>query len=433
MPIWPGLAKVLIRTGLAQRIPSIQRVMGDGLPYLRYYNRRILASPNVELQATQAMLSAARPGTVDLTLGAPYLEVNWDPLDVPALHEYPPLTGIDELKEALAERLSETRGLDYDPKHQILVCNGVSQAIGLMLDTFVEPGGAVAVFDPSFFIYRLAAQNREIRVRQIPTWFEDGYTCFHEQKLKRALRGTSVLFVNSPNNPTGSILSEDSLDRIAYWCQRYDVLIFADEVYERFIYDGTHQSIAACRQAQARTIIANSFSKTYGMAGARVGYLAGPRYMVQPMVVTYLSTAPFVSLASQHWALAALQQKSNWFPQLLHRFRNRRDRVSELLSRLKLAHAWPRGAFFFWVDVHSLGYRGVTFADQLLQEQGVLVMPGESCGKSGHRHIRISFAGRDDLLEDGLTRLVRFCADHFGTDASLAIEPVGMETVRRAA
>src|SRR5690606_11203482 len=116
--------------------------------------------------------------------------------------------------------------------------------ISLMLDTFVERRGSVAVFDPTFFIYRLAAQNREIRVRQIPTRVEEGRTQFRETDLRKAIRGATVLFVNTPSNPTGGLLDESTLDRVAYWCRRHDVLIFADEVYERFVYEGRHVSIA---------------------------------------------------------------------------------------------------------------------------------------------------------------------------------------------
>lgn len=413
MPIWPGLAKVLIRTGIAQQIPSIQRVMGDGLPYLKYYNRRILGSPNVELKATQAMLDGIGEDVIDLTSGAPVFRYR-RPIPAPSDMGYPPVAGILPLREAIAEKLERDNGVSVDPEHQILVCNGVSQAIGLVLDTFVEPRGRIAVLDPSFFLYRLAAQNREMRVVHIPTRLKDGYVTLRDGDLKKALRKSTILFVNSPCNPTGGILSESTMDRITYWCRRYDVLLFADEVYERFVYDGRHCSIASLPEARNRTITANSFSKSYGMAGSRVGYVAGPRHLIQPMIVSYLASAPFVSTASQQEALRVLQGGQSWFSAELELLRNRRDRIASHLSAVGVDYEFPHGAFFFWVNVRRFGTDGASFATRLLEEQRVLVMRGESCGPSGRDHVRISFAGEDSQIREGMIRLGCHIAERYG-------------------
>jgi aspartate/methionine/tyrosine aminotransferase len=282
------------------------------------------------------------------------------------------------------------------------------------LDTFVERKGRIAILDPSFFLYRLAAQNREMQVRRIPTWLEDGYVCFQEKDLRKALRGSAVLFVNSPCNPTGGILDEESLARIAYWCRRLDMLVFADEVYERFLYAGRHVSLASFADAAPRTITANSFSKSYGMAGARVGYVAGPQHLIQPMVVTLLSTAPFVSAAAQYEALRALTTSQNWFQVELDKLRTRRDWISSRLKRYGLDFSLPRGAFFFWIRVGGLGMDGASFSQLLLEEEQTLVMRGDTCGDSGREYVRISFAGSVDLIEEGINRLGNLLAKHFG-------------------
>lgn len=411
MPIWVPIAKALINAGMAQKIPSIQRLMGEGLPFLKYYSKRILGSPNVELKATQAMLNDMPEDVVDLSLGAPDFEPGLFTniaLDESAVSGYPPVSGLMSLRKAIAKKLSIDNQVEVDPEHQILVCNGVSQGIGLMLDTFVDWGDRVVVFDPSFFIYRLAAQNRGARIVHVPSWIDGGRTRFEEDALRRALRKAKVLFVNSPANPTGGILSEDDLERIAYWCERHDVLIFSDEVYERFQYAGAHGSIARFPKAKERTITANGFSKSHGMAALRVGYLAGARYLIQPMIVSFLSTAPFVSVGAQQMALSAIERPPEDFQPIRAKYLARRNAVTSALTAAGLVHDLPAGAFYFWVPVRVFGVSGDEFARRLLAEEHVKIMPGTSAGPSGTEFVRISYAGDGQRLGEGLRRLRNF-------------------------
>lgn len=413
MPIPVGIARAMIRAGVAQRVPSIRQLLGDGVRFLRYYNRRILGSPNVELKATQRLLDESPDDLVDLSLGAPSLDPNIarhiDP-DALASSGYPPVSGLLALRNAIAAKLSKYNHLHVDPEWEILVCNGVSQGIGLMLDTFVDRGDLVALLDPSFFMYRLAAENRGARVVQIPTSLENGLTRVRDRDLSRSLRNTRVLFINSPANPTGGILAPETLERIAWWCQRRDVLIFSDEVYEHFSYEQAPISIGSFTAAKERTITANSFSKTFGMSAHRIGYLSGPRYLIQPMIVSFLATCPFVNMASQLMAIDAFNHLDHRAALVRAQFAARRDRMALELHRAGFPFQRPAGAFYFWLPVRPLGLSGLEAASQLMAEERVRVMPGHSSGRGGNDFIRISYAGETAVVEEGLRRLTRFVA-----------------------
>lgn len=411
MPIWTGVAKALIRTGVAGRIPAIRQLMGEGLPFLKYYNGRILGSPNVELRATQALLDAATGDVIDLSVGAPEVDPQIDPraaIGERVASGYPAVAGLPELRSAIADKLQSENGIHVDPQWEVLVTNGVSQGIGLMLDTFVDRGEKVAILDPGFFVYRLAAMNRGCKVHLLPTETAGGKMCIADRDLERGLRRAKVLFLNTPNNPTGGIAERDVLERIAYWCKRRDVLVFSDEVYERFVYRGEHVSIGSLPGMADRTITANSFSKTHALASFRAGYLAGPRYLIQPTIVSFLATAPFVSTASQRMALAALARPTTRLDAMIDRFRRRRRLVADTLRRLGLPADEPPGAFYFWTPIGSLGCTAAEFSSRLLAEQRVVVMPGDSYGIDGTRHIRISYALAETQLIEGLRRLESF-------------------------
>lgn len=408
MPIWPPLARVLIRAGLAGRLPAVRALLGEGVAYLPYFSDRILASPNEELKAAREWLGPSPDGVVDLTIGAPTID-----LPIATRHDdidedgYPPLGGFPTLRRRIAERINEIHRVDFDSRDEIHVTNGVSQAIGLALDTFVNPGDGVAMFDPSYFMYRLAAQHRRARIRDIPSWMEEGETRFHERELRRALRRARLIFVNSPANPTGGVLSRESLERIAWHAKRAGALIFSDEVYEAF-HGGEPLSIAAIADARGRTIVANSFSKSHGLSGHRVGYIAANRHLLGPMTVTCLASCPFVTVASQRLALSALDLPTGFLRLVERRFHSRRVQVVAALTRAGYTFDRPSGAFFVWIDAAPFAYDGMEAARRLLSQAGVRVWPGALSGPSGRTRIRLSFAGEESRLAEGIERLKRF-------------------------
>jgi aspartate/methionine/tyrosine aminotransferase len=414
MPIPAAVAKWGIRLGIVQHLPNVRRLMGDGVSFLRFYSSRTLEAPNVQLRATQEILNAAQsPDVIDLSVGAPDLDISLRQAAEEiggAVDGYPPLAGLPELRQGIARRCAERNGLDFDADSQVLVCNGASQGIGLFLDTFVDPGERVATFDPSYYMYRLAAQHRRARITPIATRLEDGFTQVEDAELRRVLRWARVLFVNSPCNPTGGVFPRSMLERIAWWCKRYDVLIFSDEVYDRFVYGVDQASIASFADARDRTVTANSFSKSHGMAAYRVGYVAGARHLVRPMLVGCLASTPFVSVPAQRLALMALAQPADLWSSVAREYVARRDRAAGALSTAGVSFDLPRGAFYLWISIDSFASNASDFARELLAEHRVLVMPGDTLGKRGGRFVRVSYAGATPLLDKGIDRLTKFLA-----------------------
>jgi aspartate/methionine/tyrosine aminotransferase len=404
VPIPAPLAKLLIRTGLVGLHPGVRRLLGDGLPFLKYYSSRVLESPNEEVKRTQQLVSA-EGSRLDLSLGAPPILPSLANLRFAAESGYPSATGLPELRSAYADKLRKRNDLAVDPDRELFVCNGVSQAIGLFLDAFLDPGDRVALFDPGYFMYRLAVQQRRLRRARIPHRGDAGSAVLNERDLQRGLRGAKALLLNTPNNPTGAVFAPELLERIAYWCRRYDLLVFADEVYEDFQYAGAWRSFATFAGVADRTVTAHSFSKSYGLAGSRVGVVSGNRHLLQPMLVTYLASAPFVSLPAQRLALAALNVPLAELADRRRIFAERRTWLTGELRRMGFEAAEPGGAFFCWARLPEHAPPAWNCAEMLRDRAGVLAMPGESLATDGARYLRFSFTEDLDVLVEAVRRM----------------------------
>jgi aspartate/methionine/tyrosine aminotransferase len=402
--------KLLIRTGIARWLPSVRRLTDGGADFLHYYSDRLLAAPHAELRDLAALLDAQGPDVIDLTAGSPRFDLMPSGgTKLPADRRgWPPSWGLSELRAAVAEKLLAGSGLAVSPADEVLVTHGAAGAFSTAIDTFINPGDRVVLFDPTSPLFPLALGSRRARLRWVPTWMEDGRVRFRLDHLDRALRGARLLVVTTPANPTGGALSAEDLEQIAWWADHRDVLIFNDEVYERFRYEGEAPSLGTLPRARNRTLTAGSVSKGHALASARVGWLAGCRHLLRPCGITAALQTPFVPTLCQQLALIALRQSGESFRGTLEEFDSRRHYVFERLRGMGLNPAWPAGAFFFWVPVWELGSSGRVFAERLLREQNVLLTPGNLFGPSGAGHVRLSYAVEDGRLREGLTRLAGF-------------------------
>jgi aspartate/methionine/tyrosine aminotransferase len=401
------LKKLLVRTGLARLLPSVRRWTDGGSAFLRYYSDRVLAAPHASLQDAAALLDQAGSDTIDLASGAPAFDlVPSGSAKLPADRRgWPPLAGLAELRQAIAQELLARHDLVANPTDEILITHGAAGALGVILDTFLNPGHRVVLFDPTSPLYAFMAQQRRARLRWISTWMEEGRTLFRTEDLARALRGARLLILNSPANPTGGVLSAEDLQQIAWWARRRDVLLVSDEVLARYHYEGKLVSLGNLKEARTRTLTVGSLSKGHALAAARVGWLAGNRHLVRPCLLTAGLQTPFVPTLSQEIALAALRQGDAPFAAIHTQFESRRRYAFERLQAFGLKPAWPAGAFFLWVPIAEQGHSANAFAAGLLREKRVLVFPGSFFGPSGHDHIRISYAIEDGRLREGLGRL----------------------------
>jgi aspartate/methionine/tyrosine aminotransferase len=405
----------------------VQRLTEGGGDFLHYYSDRLLSAPLADLKDAAAWLEAHGPDTIDLALGAPRFDI------VPSASTklpvdrrgYPPHTGLSSLREAIAQHLFSEQLLSVRPLDEVLVTLGAAGAFHVALESFVSGGDRVVLFDPTSPLFILALRYRGARIRWIETSMEDGRIRFRLDRLARALHRAKMVVVNTPANPTGGTFAREDLEQIAWWANRHDVLIFSDEVYGRYRYDGTARSIGTLSPARQRTLSAGSISQSHALASARVGWLAGCRHLIRACAVAGGLQAPFVPTLCQQMAESALSQPADLFQPLKAEFHSRRQYVFERLQALGLKPSWPSGAFFFWVPVRELGLSGKAFAEQLLRTKKVLVWPGHHFGPSGAGHIRISYALEDGRLREGLGRLADFIREIRGeARATDALKPV---------
>jgi aspartate/methionine/tyrosine aminotransferase len=354
------------------------------------------------------------PDAINLALGEPRFDLAPSAsTKLPAeRRSWPPFAGFPELREAVAIKLRDDRSLNVSPTEEILITSGLAGAFRVAVDSFVNRGDRVALFDPGSPLYRIVLRHRRARIRWIPTWMESGRLRFHMEPLVRALRRARLIVLNSPANPTGGVLTPEDLEQIAWWADRHDVLIFNDEVFERFVYEGKSLSIGTLPRAWRRTLTAGSVSKGYGLAAARVGWLAGHRHLIRPCMLTAVLQGAWPPTLCQQIALAALRQGDKPFVPIRCEFDSRRRYVYERLQATGLKPVWPAGGFFVWLPVHELGLSGIAFARKLLETKKVMVTPGEFFGPGGAGHIRISYATDDGRLREGLNRLAEFVREH---------------------
>jgi aspartate/methionine/tyrosine aminotransferase len=404
------LVKLLIRTGIA-RFLSPARDWGDGAAgFLHYYSDRILTAPYQQLGAAAEFAEVQGPDAVDLALGAPRFDlIPSASTKLPADRRgWAPAAGLPELRQAVSEKLRADNQLAVHPADEVLITHGGIGGVSTVLDTFVNRGDRVVVFDPTSPLYSFALQHRGARIRWIPTWMDNGRTRFSVEQLAKDLRGARLVVVVAPNNPTGGVFAPEDLEQIAWWAGRRDALILSDEAFECYRYDGTRLSIGALPRARRRTVTVGSASKAYALASVRVGWLAGCRHLLRPCLLSSVLHTPFVPTICQQLALAAFQQPNEALQHLYAGFESKRHYVYDRLEGMGLEAYWPSGAFFFWIPVEAFGLSGRRFAQQLLASKNVLVSPGDHFGPSGPGHVRLSYATQDGRLREGLRRLEEF-------------------------
>jgi aspartate/methionine/tyrosine aminotransferase len=404
------LAKLLIHSGLARFVPWVQRLTEGGVSFLPYYSDGLLTAPHTELCEVLALRQPPASDIIDLASAAPHFDlVPSRSTKLPAdRRDAPPVGGLAELKTAVAEKLCTDHHLTLQPAGEVLITAGVAGAFNLALDALVNRGDRVVLFGPASPLYRFALRQRGIRIRWVPTRQENGLLRFDAMHLIEALRGARMVVVNAPLNPTGGVFVAADFEQIAWWADRRDVLIFSDEAFERYRFEGEALSIGAMPRACGRTLTAGSVSQSHALGSARVGWLAAQRHLLRPCLLTAVLQSASVPTLCQQIALSALRLGDEAFASIRADFDSRRRYTFERLQALGLKPDWPAGGFYLWVPVQELGLSGQQFAEQLLRTKKVRVWPGHHFGPSGGGHIRISYAAEDGRLRQGLARLGDF-------------------------
>ncbi len=320
---------------------------------------------------------------------------------------YGPSAGLLPARQAIARYVAGTRDIAVDAD-QVVITPGAKPIIFFTIMAVVDEGDEVLLPDPGFPIYESVVQYVGGRAIPLPL-HEDRAFRFDPQDLRRRVTDrTRLIILNSPQNPTGGVLTAEDLGLVADVARERDLWVLSDEIYSRLIYDGEHHSIAALPGMAERTIILDGFSKTYAMTGWRLGYGIAPPALVPHLARLQTNvtscTASFVQIAGT----AALEGPQTQVESMLAEFRRRRDFVVDRLNRIEGARCLsPGGAFYVFPRVDVPGLSSKEIADSLLEHEGVAVLAGTAFGAQGEGFLRLSFATSMEQLAEGADRIER--------------------------
>jgi aspartate/methionine/tyrosine aminotransferase len=322
---------------------------------------------------------------------------------------YPDNQGELILRRAVAEKLQREQGLTYDPATEILITDGATSALFTAFGVLIQEGDEVLLPDPIYDAYTSPIAIWGGRAVPVTTTIRNGRFVLDSAALKSAITPRSrVLLLNTPWNPTGTVLSETELREIMTFAAARGLTVISDEIYETLIYDKRkHLSPATMSEkARARTLLVNSLSKTYAMTGWRVGYCAGPADMIAAMLLVLQQFSRGPATFVQHAAAAALSGDQACVRNMCREYQERRDQTVGALSGLPgIVPLVPEGGLFVMLDVRALGLSSDEVRRFLLREAGVTLIHGGAYGVGGEGTLRVSFAGGGKTLTDGLARL----------------------------
>ena len=359
-------------------------------------------------------IAEERDEVISLGVGEPDFSTPWAARDaaITSLEQgktsYTANRGMRELREAIAEYVADRFDLGYDPDEEIIVTAGASEAVDLAFRAFVDPGDRIAVAQPSYISYESGVIFAGGEVLPVPTAEADDFRLTVEALEEAGAADADALVLCYPNNPTGAIMSESDLEPIAEFAREHDLTVFSDEIYAELTYDGTeHTSIATLPGMRERTVVFNGFSKAHAMTGLRLGYALGPADAVGAMNQIHQYTMLSAPTTAQHAALEALESCEDDVREMVDQYDRRRRFVLSRFREIGMDVFEAKGAFYCFPEVPA-GFTAEEFAEEVLREQGVAVVPGDVFGAGGEGHLRISYATGLPELREALNRIEAF-------------------------
>ncbi|WP_254529317.1 pyridoxal phosphate-dependent aminotransferase [Natrinema gelatinilyticum] len=362
-------------------------------------------------------IAEERDEVISLGVGEPDFAAPWAARDaaITSLEQgktsYTANRGKRELRESIAGYVADRFDLGYDPDEEILVTAGASEAVDLAFRAFVDPGDTVAIAQPSYISYEPGVIFAGGEVLPVPTREEDEFRLTVEGLERAGAADADVLVLCYPNNPTGAIMPADDLEPIAEYACEHDLIVLSDEIYAELTYDGDHTSIASFEGMRERTIVFNGFSKAHAMTGLRLGYALGPADAIGAMNKIHQYTMLSAPTTAQYAAIEALDSCANDVQEMVDQYDRRRRFVLSRFREIGMDVFEAKGAFYCFPEVPE-GFTAAEFAEEVLREQGVAVVPGDVFGDGGAGHLRISYATGLEELRNALNRIEAFVANH---------------------
>ncbi len=322
---------------------------------------------------------------------------------------YSDSAGLFELRTAIAQKVKRDNGIEADPDSEVLVTVGGKEAIFATIMAMINPGDEVILSDPCWVTYEPCVTFAGGVPVKIPLYEDKEYRINITDLRKSITPRTKMVIANSPNNPTGAILERSDLEEIADVAVENDLLVLSDELYEHLVYDGTkHYSIASFPEMKDRTVTVNGFSKAFAMTGWRLGYMIADRQIVKRAKVIHEHSVTAPSTFAQKAAAFAMQDERSWkfVKEMNNQYERRRDIVMENLAKIEgVSCVKPRGAFYAFPNISSVGKSSVAMSELLLEKARVATIPGIGFGKRGEGHVRLTFTNPEHELREALSRI----------------------------
>lgn len=317
--------------------------------------------------------------------------------------------GLLELRGEIALDLDRRYGLRYEPEDELLITTGVSEGLDLAGRALFNPGDEVIIPDPSYAAHAPAATLNGARPVPIPTAAADGFALRAAALAAAITPRSKAVILASPSNPTGAVLDAETLAAISAPIIEHDLLVISDEIYGRLVYGGAeHVPVASLPGMRERTITLGGFSKSHAMTGWRVGWAAGPAGLLAGMLKIHQYAMMSAPTVAQWAALEAVRSGEEHVVLMREEYDRRRRLMWEGFNAMGLPCAEPRGAFYCFPSVAPLGFSDATFAERLLVEEQVAVVPGSAFGAAGAGHVRACYATAHDDIAEALERIRRF-------------------------
>lgn len=316
-----------------------------------------------------------------------------------------------ELRQALSEHLKKLYGIEYDTK-EIIITVGVSEALYLTMTAILNPGEEVIVPTPCFVSYQAEVILAGGVAVEVPACMEDNFMVRPEVIEAAITPRTKAILIGYPNNPTGAVASRETLLEIARIAEEHNLVVVSDELYDQLIYGVKHVCFPTLPGMKPRTILLGGFSKNYAMTGWRAGFAAAPASMIEGLIRVHQYTIMSAPTMSQAAALEALKNSQDSVDAMREEYDRRRRLIVSGLNQLGLPTFEPHGAFYAFPSVSVTGMDDETFAQKLLEEERVAVVPGSSFGEGGAGFVRCSYATSYEKIEEALRRMDRFMRRH---------------------
>jgi aminotransferase len=364
-----------------------------------------------DIVATMKDVISLGIGEPDFVTPTPIIEAGIQALHNGETH-YTSNAGLIELRQAITEYIHKVYSVDYDPRTEAIITVGVSEALYLTMTALLNPGEEVIIPTPCFVSYQAEVILAGGVPVEIATFVEDGFQVEPDRLEAAITPHTKAILLGYPNNPTGAVYTREVLLEIARIAEKHDLVVISDELYDQLVYGVQHVCFPSLPGMRQRTVLLGGFSKNYAMTGWRAGFACGPAELIKGLVRVHQYTIMSAPTVSQVAALEAIRHGHKYVLQMRDEYDRRRRLIVTGLNRLGLPTFEPRGAFYAFPNVAITGMDDEIFAQKLLEEERVAVVPGSSFGSGGEGFVRCSYATAYEKIEEALNRMEDFMHRH---------------------